>query len=433
MNHRAKRGRLIHEMGGQVRRVDDSTYVVLSQTTPNVRYTLKRTGGGWDCSCPDAAAYCKHAHAVECRLGPKARADRGLLIHQTSGQVERIAPDHYLVRSQSTDSTYEVRDFGHGWMCSCADHMYTASVCKHIQAVEFESDSRTVIEPHDPARCKFCDSDRIVKKGKSKGKQQYGCKDCGKRFVQNLGFEGKRSEPEAITMAVDLVFSGLSSRKTALALKRAGVRVSYKTVQRWAAQFGEMMDEFVDRMVPQVGEDWRTDEVYMRVLGNRRYLFAMLDSDTRFWLAKMVAARKGTDDVRPMFRQAKRVAGKVPSRLISDGAANFAEAHRDEYAPRNFLWKDSVHESHIRMDGDLNNNQMESFNGNTIRLREKVVRGLKREDSAILTGLRLYHNFVRPHLGLPEGQTPSEAAGIHIQGEDRWRTMIQAAAKAGRA
>lgn len=26
----------------------------------------------------------------------------------------------------------------------------------------------------------------------------------------------------------------------------------------------------------------------------------------------------------------------------------------------------------------------------------RVIRGLKREDSAILTGLQLYHNFVRP-------------------------------------
>ena len=112
-----------------------------------------------------------------------------------------------------------------------------------------------------------------------------------------------------------------------------------------------------------------------------------------------------------------------------DGAGNFAEAHQDEYAPRNFLWKDSVHESHIRMDGDTNNNQMESFNGNTIRMREKVVRGLKKDDSAILSGLQTYHNHVRPHLGLPGGQTPGEAAGIRVSGDNPWITIIQSAAK----
>ena len=61
------------------------------------------------------------------------------------------------------------------------------------------------------------------------------------------------------------------------------------------------------------------------------------------------------------------------------------------------------------MAGDTSNSQMESFNGNTIRHREKVIRGLKKDDSVILTGLRLYHNHVRPHLGLPGGQTSGEA------------------------
>ena len=73
--------------------------------------------------------------------------------------------------------------------------------------------------------------------------------------------------------------------------------------------------------------------------------------------------------------------------------------------------------------------EMESFNGNTLRHREKVVRRLKKEDSAILSGLRIYHNHVRPHLGL-DGKTPGEAAGIHIKGSNKWKTMIQAAVKA---
>ena len=69
-------------------------------------------------------------------------------------------------------------------------------------------------------------------------------------------------------------------------------------------------------------------------------------------------------------------------------------------------------------------------NGNTIRHREKVIRGLKKDDSAILAGLQLYHNFVRPHLGLPDHITAAEAAGILVEGNGKWRTLIQAAARA---
>ena len=285
----------------------------------------------------------------------------------------------------------------------------------------------------DLGRCKFCDSANVVKHGLKKLKkgtfQRFRCDGCGRHFTHNLGFERKRATPEQITMAVDLLFSGLSSRKTARSLEMTGVKTSHVTVQNWAREYSELMDRFMDKLTPRVGEQWRTDEIYLKIRGNRRYLLDMLDSDTRYWLAKMVAEHKGNDDVEPMFKKAKELAGNVPSRLVSDGAANFAHAHKRQFAPKGAMDKESTHERHIHMAGDRNNNQMESFNGNTVRQREKVTRSLKREDSAIMTGLRLYYNNVRPHQGLPGKTTPGEAAGIKIEGANKWKTMIQAAAK----
>ncbi|MYB29489.1 MAG: hypothetical protein F4Y18_00385 [Cenarchaeum sp. SB0663_bin_5] len=121
MNYRKQRGILITKQKNQIRQVDDSTYEVCSQTEPCVKYTLVRTSRSWDCNCPDDAIYCKHAYALEKYLGAKSRADRGYLIYEMGGQVECISPDHYLVKSQSRDESYEVRNFGHGWMCSCPD------------------------------------------------------------------------------------------------------------------------------------------------------------------------------------------------------------------------------------------------------------------------------------------------------------------------
>jgi len=68
-------------------------------------------------------------------------------------------------------------------------------------------------------------------------------------------------------------------------------------------------------------------------------------------------------------------------------------------------------------------NRMERFNGE-VRQREKVMRSLKRKDSPILSGYRIYHNYVRPHEAL-EGRTPAEKAGIEIKGDDKWLTLIQ--------
>ena len=56
------------------------------------------------------------------------------------------------------------------------------------------------------------------------------------------------------------------------------------------------------------------------------------------------------------------------------------------------------------------------------------MRSLKKDDTPILTGMQIYHNYVRPHMGL-EGKTPAEAAGIRVDGKDKWLTIIQNAAK----
>jgi len=70
---------------------------------------------------------------------------------------------------------------------------------------------------------------------------------------------------------------------------------------------------------------------------------------------------------------------------------------------------------------------MGRFNGE-VRDREKVMRGLKKKDTPILTGYQIFHNYVRPHMGL-SGQTPAERCGIIIEGEDKWITLIQNAEK----
>ena len=75
------------------------------------------------------------------------------------------------------------------------------------------------------------------------------------------------------------------------------------------------------------------------------------------------------------------------------------------------------------MQRDHNNNKMERLNGE-IRDREKVFHGLEKMDSPIVKGMMLYHDYVRQHERL-NGKTPAEAANIHIEGTNKWPTIIQ--------
>ena|SRR5712692_10589927 len=100
----------------------------------------------------------------------------------------------------------------------------------------------------------------------------------------------------------------------------------------------------------------------------------------------------------------------------------FAEANKKEYQTR-YAFDTTNHIRDIMFDGSVHNNKMERMNGE-VRDREKVMRGLKNTDSPILKGVQVYHNFIKPHMGLG-GRTPAEAAGIQVKGENKWITIIQ--------
>lgn len=111
--------------------------------------------------------------------------------------------------------------------------------------------------------------------------------------------------------------------------------------------------------------------------------------------------------------------------LITDGLPSYHDAYKKEFwtlkGPR------TEHVRHIKIKGDMNNNKMERLNGE-IRDREKVMRGLKKDDAPIFKGYQIFHNFIRTHEGL-NGKTPAEACGITVKGKNKWKTLIQNASK----
>lgn len=208
-------------------------------------------------------------------------------------------------------------------------------------------------------------------------------------------------------------------------MRLIGVDVTYQTIWNWIKKYTTLMNEYLEQITPEVSGAWRTDELYLKIRGNTKYLYALMDDETRFWIAQQVADTKYTADVQPLFKEGKEVTGKRPAVIISDGAPNFHTAYNKEfYTRRNPRTR---HIAHIRLQGDHNNNKMERMNGE-VRDREKTMRGLKKVDTPILTGYQIYHNYIREHDAL-DGKTPAELAGIKIEGNNKWMTVIQNASK----
>ena len=53
---------------------------------------------------------------------------------------------------------------------------------------------------------------------------------------------------------------------------------------------------------------------------------------------------------------------------------------------------------------------------------------VKNSNTPIVEGHRLYYNYIRPHESL-DGKTPSEEAGITIEGDNKWLTLMRKAIK----
>lgn len=59
------------------------------------------------------------------------------------------------------------------------------------------------------------------------------------------------------------------------------------------------------------------------------------------------------------------------------------------------------------------------------------MRGLKKEDTSILKGYPIYHNYIREHEGL-DGKTLAKTCGIPIESKNKWLTLIQNAKRSYR-
>lgn len=388
----------------------------------------------------------------------QSRQVRGLAIVSIGSHIKRINKLHYRVRSQSDDTiwyevekqnTHKINGSQEGeWICTCPDFQFRHLICKHIYAVGFSKELRKQIVSQDvigsvsvpsineSIECKKCKTEQIVKDGKRYNKsgliQKYLCRNCGYRFIINVGFEHSKKNPKIICAAIDLYFKGVSLRKVSDHIKQFyGVEVANTSVLRWIQKFAREVSPFVDSLKPtNLSGVYHVDEMVVHVRreeiakGNFQWLWNLMDDTTRFWISSKISQRREVADARAVFKDAKSKTISAKA-IIHDGLGSYDEAFRKEYYTLRSPQVKNIRSISVRNEGL--NSRVERLNG-TMRDREKVMRGMNTRESAqkIIEAMRIHYNFCREHSKL--GMTPAENAGIKLNlGENKIENLIKLA------
>jgi putative transposase len=93
-------------------------------------------------------------------------------------------------------------------------------------------------------------------------------------------YKGHRYPVEVISHCVWLYFRfPLSFREAEELMLERGIAVSYETIRRRCAKFGQTYAGALRRRQPQSGDKWHLDEVFIKINGRLQYLWRAVDQD----------------------------------------------------------------------------------------------------------------------------------------------------------
>jgi putative transposase len=141
-------------------------------------------------------------------------------------------------------------------------------------------------------------------------------------------YQGYRFPAEVIAHCVWLYHRfRLSYRDVEELMLARGVVVSHETVRQWCGKFGPKYAASLRRRKAQAGDKWHLDEVFIKVNGERQYLWRAVDQDGNV-LDILVQSRRNTKAARRFFRKLLKRQCRAPRVLVTDKLRSYGAAHR---------------------------------------------------------------------------------------------------------
>ncbi len=145
----------------------------------------------------------------------------------------------------------------------------------------------------------------------------------------SLSYKGHRYPAEVISHCVWLYFRfPLSFREVEELMFERGIIVSYETIRRWCVKFAQRYAESLRRRRPRSGDKWHLDEVFIKINGERKYLWRAVDQDGMV-LDILVQNRRNKAAARRFFRRLLKKTRTVPRVIVTDRLRSYGAAHRE--------------------------------------------------------------------------------------------------------
>ncbi|MEE1742849.1 IS6 family transposase, partial [Streptomyces sp. JV184] len=107
-----------------------------------------------------------------------------------------------------------------------------------------------------------------------------------------------------------------------------GVIVSYETIRHWSAKFGQAYADGLRRRRPRPGDKWHLDEVFVKINGERKYLWRAVDQGGNV-LDILLQSRRDKAAARHFFRCLMKKTRTVPRVVVTDKLRCYGAAHRE--------------------------------------------------------------------------------------------------------
>jgi putative transposase len=104
--------------------------------------------------------------------------------------------------------------------------------------------------------------------------------------------------------------------------------VSYETIRRWVLKFGPLLARRLRQRRPRPGDYWHLDEMVVRIVGRRMYLWRAVDQEGEI-LDLLIQPRRDKRAAVRLMRKLLKKQGFAPKRAVTDKLPSYAAAFRE--------------------------------------------------------------------------------------------------------